>query len=121
MSALAVESFHTVLSCRNWEECVTFYRDFLGFRTVDSKPGFVEVEVSPGACIGLIRSAGDDNSENRAFALVLTFRVANLEKAHEILSARCQGVTEIMRHPWGARLFKMRDPEGRPLEIWTRD
>lgn len=117
---MLVEGFHTILICRNWEECVAFYRDLLEFRVVESKPGFVEVEVAPGAYIGLIRSTRDDNSENRDSSLILTFRVANLDKVHEIISVLCRGVTEIIEHPWGARLFKMRDPEGRPLEIWSR-
>jgi hypothetical protein len=50
----------------------------------------------------------------------LTFRVANLEKAHEHLAAQREEVSEIIDHPWGARLFKMQDPEGRRLEIWAR-
>jgi catechol 2,3-dioxygenase-like lactoylglutathione lyase family enzyme len=121
MSILSVDGFHTILLCRNWEECVTFYRDILGFKTVDSKPGFIEVEVAQGAHIGLIRRSKDDDMGNIAFGLILTFRVANLEKVHASLAALSQCVTEIMVHPWGARLFKMRDPEGRPLEIWTQN
>jgi catechol 2,3-dioxygenase-like lactoylglutathione lyase family enzyme len=120
MSTLSIEAFHTILLCRKWEECVAFYRDLLGFRTVDSKPGFVEVEVTPGARLGLIRGARGREAEDRHPALVLTFRVSDLEQAHKTLASRCEGVTEIMRHPWGERLFKMRDPDGRPLEIWCR-
>ncbi|MDM7994730.1 MAG: VOC family protein [Acidobacteriota bacterium] len=120
MSTLSIEAFHTILLCRKWEECVAFYRDLLGFQTVDSKPGFVEVEVTPGARLGLIQRTRGLDAEDRDSALVLTFRVLDLEKAHAILASRCQGVTEIMRHPWGERLFKMRDPDGRPLEIWSQ-
>lgn len=120
MSALSIETFHTILPCRKWEECVAFYRDLLGFRIVDTKPGFVEVEVTPGARLGLIRRARERAVEDRDPALVLTFRVSDLEKARDALASRCEGVTEIMQHPWGERLFKMRDPDGRPLEIWSR-
>jgi catechol 2,3-dioxygenase-like lactoylglutathione lyase family enzyme len=120
MSTLSVEGFHTVLLCRKWEECVEFYRDLFGFKTVDSKPGFVEVEVAPGSYIGLIRSSGDPGPDNDNYALVLTFRVADLEKAHAHLTAHRQEVTAIIDHAWGARLFKMQDPEGRRIEIWAR-
>jgi predicted enzyme related to lactoylglutathione lyase len=120
VKVLEVEGFHTVLLCRKWEECVAFYRDLFGFKTVDSRPGFVEVEVSAGSYIGLIRRTRDYNLDNEELALVLTFRVANLEEAHKILAARCREVSEILEHPWGARLFKMQDPEGRRLEIWAR-
>ena len=120
MNTLSIEAFHTILLCRKWEECVTFYRDLLGFQQVDSKPGFIEVEVTPGARLGLIRRIKGSDAEDLDSALVLTFRVSDLEKAHETLASRCQGVTEIMRHPWGERLFKMWDPDGRPLEIWCQ-
>jgi catechol 2,3-dioxygenase-like lactoylglutathione lyase family enzyme len=120
MAALTVEGFHTILLCRRWEECVAFYRDLFGFRTVDSGPGFVEVEVAPGSHIGLVRSRKGGSPEGGGFALALTFRVPDLEKAREFLAARAPGVGDIIDHPWGARLFRMQDPEGRPLEIWTR-
>jgi len=113
---MSVESFHTVLFCRKWDECVDFYRDILGFTVVDEKPGFVEFEVAPGSRIGLLNSSGNNDLKNISF--ILSFRVGDLEGFHKILSARCKGVTAVRQHPWGARVFELQDPEERRLEFW---
>jgi catechol 2,3-dioxygenase-like lactoylglutathione lyase family enzyme len=118
MRPLSVDSFHTVLFCRKWDACVQFYRDILEFIPVDEKPGFVEFQVVPGSHIGLLKYVGKHVSKNNA-SFILSFRVENLEEFHKSLSARCEGVTAVKQHPWGARIFELRDPEERRLEFWT--
>jgi len=119
MNLLSVESFHTALFCREWDACVSFYRDVLGFEVVDTKPGFVEVQVAPGSRIGLIRDRRNNAPDNCDASFILSFRVRDVEKTHGFLSGRCNGVASVRRHPWGARLFELKDPEGRRLEFWT--
>lgn len=115
MNPISIESFHTILYCRKWDACVSFYRDILGFEEAEIKPGFVEVQVNPGSRIGLLRSAKNDNPG----WVILTFRVGDVDKMHDRLSARCTDVSAVKLHSWGARLFALRDPEGRRLEFWT--
>jgi catechol 2,3-dioxygenase-like lactoylglutathione lyase family enzyme len=115
MNPISIVSFHAILYCRKWDACVSFYRDILGFEEADIKPGFTEVQVNPGSRIGLLRSAKNDDSRG----IILTFRVGDVDKMHDRLSARCTDVSAIKLHPWGARLFSLRDPEGRRLEFWT--
>jgi catechol 2,3-dioxygenase-like lactoylglutathione lyase family enzyme len=119
MKPLPVEKFHTVLFCRKWKACVAFYRDVLGFEVVDSNPRFVEFQVTPGARIGLLKPTGKSVLEDTSASCILSFRVENVEKIHKILSARCKEATAVKQHSWGARLFELRDPEGRRLEFWT--
>lgn len=119
MNPFTVESFHTVLYCRNWDACVSFYRDILEFEEADTQPGFVEVRVAPGSRIGLIRRSGDQDAQNRDPAVLLSFRVSDVDTVHAILSARWKEVSGVKPHPWGARLFELRDPDGRRLEFWT--
>jgi len=115
MNPISVESFHTILYCRKWDACVSFYRDILGFKEVYIKPGFVEVHITPGARIGLLRSVKNDNPE----CVILSFQVGDVDKMHDFLSVRCKEITAVKLHPWNARLFELRDPEGRRLEFWT--
>lgn len=115
---LKVESFHTVLICRRWDACVSFYRDVLGFAVVDEKPGFMELEITPESRIGLIRSSGRNSSEYSPNGLVLSFKVEDIEETNRVLSARCSNTTAVKRHSWGALLFELRDPEHRRLEFW---
>jgi catechol 2,3-dioxygenase-like lactoylglutathione lyase family enzyme len=115
MNPISIESFHTILYCRKWDTCVSFYRDILGFEEVDTKPGFIEVQVNPGSRIGLLRSGKKSNPGG----IILTFRVGDVDEMHNRLSARNADVSAVKLHPWGARLFALRDPEGRRLEFWT--
>ena len=119
MNPLSVESFHTVLFCRKWDACVSFYRDVLGFKVVDTKPGFIEFQVAQGSQIGLLKPSKDSASEPDDTSFILSFRVRDVEEIHKTLSARCTGITAVKQHSWGARLFELRDPEGRRLEFWT--
>ena len=119
MNPLSVESFHTVLFCRKWDACVSFYRDALGFEVVDTKPGFVEFQIAPGSHISLLRQTGNDKSDDPDSSFILSFRVEDVEEIHKTLSARCTGLTAVKQHPWGARLFELRDPEERRLEFWA--
>jgi catechol 2,3-dioxygenase-like lactoylglutathione lyase family enzyme len=119
LNSFTAESFHTVLYCRNWDACVSFYRDILELEEVDTRPGFVEVRVAPGSRIGLIRRPGGRDAATCDPAVLLSFRVADVDKIHAILSARWEEVSGVKPHPWGARLFELRDPDGRRLEFWT--
>lgn len=117
---LRVESFHTVLFCLKWDACVAFYRDVLGFEVVDEKPGFMEFEVTADSRIGLIRATGNKSLAGNASQPVLSFRVENAELTHRTLSARGASATAMRKHPWGAYLFELRDPDERRLEFWTQ-
>ena len=120
MKTLHVESFHTVLFCLKWDACVAFYRDVLGLAVVDEKPGFVEFEVTAESRIGLIRAVGNKALAGHASQPVLSFRVENAERVHRMLSARGASATAMRKHPWGAYLFELRDPDERRLEFWTQ-
>jgi catechol 2,3-dioxygenase-like lactoylglutathione lyase family enzyme len=119
MESRTIESFHTVLFCREWDACVAFYRDVLGFPVADRKRGFVEFEVAPNARIGLIRSDGESAVNKNGRAFILSFRVADVEEVHKMLSEHSRETTAVKQHAWGARVFELRDPEGRRLEFWT--
>ena len=119
MKSLSIESFHTVLFCCRWDACVAFYQGVLGFPVVDQKPGFVEFEVTPCSRIGLIKSSGKAVSKKNGSSLVLSFRIGNIEEIHKILLMKCGKTSDVKQHPWGARVFEVRDPEGRRLEFWA--
>jgi catechol 2,3-dioxygenase-like lactoylglutathione lyase family enzyme len=119
MKPLSIESFHTLFFCRNWDACVAFYRDILAFPVVDEKRGFIEFRVAPGSRIGLRKSAREPLFKENKHFFILSLRVGNVEEVHKILSMSCKNVTAVKHHPWGARVFEVKDPEGRRLEFWT--
>lgn len=118
---IEVKSFHAVLYCRRWRDCVAFYRDMLGFPATAASEIFTEVQVAPGSFIGLLNAARCRPPATQAGSLVLSFRVARVEEAQRALMQRGCSPSPIRRHPWGARLFELEDPEGRRLEFWCEE
>jgi len=118
---LRVSSFHTVLFCEKWEECVSFYRDVLGFRIVEKRDRFVEFEVTGGARIGILRPLNPPARQRGHDSVILSFRVADIEETHAELKSRCAELPAVREHPWGARVFELRDPEGWRLEFWSSE
>ena len=118
---LRVSSFHTVLFCEKWEECVSFYRDVLGFRIVEKRDRFVEFEVTGGARIGILRPLHPDAREPDHEPVILSFRVSNIEETHADLKMRFSRLPAVREHPWGAMVFELRDPEGWRLEFWSSE
>lgn len=116
---LPVLSFHTVLYCRKWQECIAFYRDVLGFPVVFENDLFVELETAPGARIGLLDAARSRRRNEAPAGFLLSFRVEDIHSTHDLLSARLSNLPKPARHPWGALLFELQDPDGRTVEFWS--
>ncbi len=121
MALLPVESLHTVLICEKWEECVSFYKDVLGFPIVYERDRFVEFEVTPGARIGILRPLDPDTPKPSKERVILSLCVPDIEEAHAKLSTLYPDLPTIRKHPWGPRLFEFRDPEGWRIEFWSKE
>ena len=114
-------SINTILYCRKWRETVDFYRDRLGFRVSFEADWFIEFQASNTGFLSIaderrarVRSASGDG-------VTITLRVESADLTHERLEAAGLEVGPVQTHPWGARLFRFRDPEGHRLEIWSPD
>jgi len=116
---LSVKSLDTVLYCGKWNECVSFYRDVLGFPVVFANDILVEVEPVTGARIGLMDAGRTRWPASRGDSFILSFRVSDIEETHQFLQKNYAGIGELKDHPWGARLFEIRDPEARRIEFWS--
>jgi len=82
---VSVRSFHTVLYCRKWKECISFYRDVLGFPVVFANEIFVEVQPVTGVRIGLMDAGRTRWSASRGDSFILSFRVFDVEETHQSL------------------------------------
>ena len=116
---LPARSLHTVLLCEKWEDCVSFYKDVLEFRVVDERERFVEFQVTAGARIGILRPLHPESPRPSHDRVILSICVEDIEETHAELKARCPDLPAIRKHPWGARVFELRDPEGWRVEFWS--
>jgi len=113
-------SCHTILYCRKWEECISFYRDILGFPVVFDNNILAEVEPAPNVRIGLMNVSRTKKNVTAPETIVLSFRLTNIEKAYGLLREKCKVAVERKGHHWGAQVVELRDPEGRLIEFWSK-
>jgi catechol 2,3-dioxygenase-like lactoylglutathione lyase family enzyme len=116
---LPIMSCHTILYCRKWKECISFYRDVLGFPVVFDNNILVELEPAPNVRIGLMDVSRTKKNVTASENIVLSFRVTNIEKVFNLLREKCNGAVE-WNHRWGAQVAELKDPEGRMIEFWSK-
>jgi catechol 2,3-dioxygenase-like lactoylglutathione lyase family enzyme len=119
LAKLPVISFHVVIYSKKWKECVSFYRDILGFPVIFSNNIFVELEAAPGSRIGLLDATRTRRSPGNYDNFILSFCVSDVEETRELLQVRYPELSQVKQHPWGAKVFELKDPEGRRLEFWS--
>ena len=117
---LPIMSCHTILYCRKWRECTSFYRDVLGFPVVFDNNILTELEPAPNVRIGLMDVSRTKRTVTAPGTIVLSFRVANVEKAYDLLREKCKGAVEQKDHRSGAQVVELKDPEGRMIEFWSK-
>jgi len=115
----AVDRVNTVLYCRRFAETVAFYRDRLGFAASLDREWFVELEVCPGARISVADERRASVPSAGGAGLTLTLRVGDVDAVRDRLAASGLEPEPVRAHPWGARLFRIRDPEGNRVEFWS--
>ena len=118
------------LNVHNFEACLYFYRDLLGFNLAfaSEKDGCVELETGSIKLALLKRNNLEDvigraNSESYDKSndgIALSFQVHNLDEICKYL--KNQGIKFIINEPlsfpeWGFRSTFCRDPDGNLLEI----
>lgn len=116
---LKIDCANTIIYCRRWRECVTFYRDGLGFEETFSNDWFVELAITRSARLSVADAlrASIESAEGRG--LTVTLKVTDARAARKALAARGLVAGEIRRHAWGAEVFHLRDPDGNRVELWS--
>ncbi|NLV71523.1 MAG: VOC family protein [Actinobacteria bacterium] len=107
-----------ILYCGRWAETVGFYREGLQLPVCFSTDWFVEFSLTETSRLSVadekracIRSSGGTG-------ITLTLQVVDLEAAWGQAELADLAPTPIETHPWGARVFRMLDPEGHRIEFW---
>ena len=119
-----------VLSVRDLDKCIAFYRDKLGFKLKDKTNEFAYMIfgsggpgvglLSVGSAIKMISSGTNSHSASNRAANWNYFAVfvEDVDKEYEDLNAK--GVHFLKKpttHEWGQRIAYFEDPEGNVWEI----
>lgn len=109
---------NTILYCRDWDATVRFYRDGLGLPVTMANNWFVEFALTDTARLSVADERRATIRSCRTDGLTIALQVSELETARAGAVAAGLEPTEIKDHPWNARVFYLRDPEGHRVEIW---
>lgn len=110
---------NTIVYCNRWKECVRFYRDGLGLEVTFNNDWFVEFSLNSACALSIAdaRRASVDSAQGRG--ITLTLKVEDIRAAHRALLDNGLFPGEIKKHPWGAMVFYLRDPDGNRIEYWS--
>lgn len=116
----------TVLFVRDFDACVSFYRDTLGFKKKESDEGFMSFDVSGQelALMDLVTAAqmiGEEviqPDKKGVHRVLLAAFVEDTDEVFETLKAK--GVTFVKlptTQPWGQRTAYFKDPDDNIWEV----
>lgn len=80
---------------------------------------FVEFVINDGARVSVADAARTRIDSAGGRGLTLTLKVTDLQAARAELEGRGLSPSPISRHPWGADVFYLVDPEGHRIEFWS--
>jgi len=109
---------NTILYCRNWAECVAFYRDTLKFEVSFVKEWFVEFKLNEAACLSVVDASRAWVGTCSGEGVMVSLKVDNLVDVYLEMEALELDPTPV-EEVWGAEVFSIFDPEGVRLEFWS--
>ena len=107
-----------VLYCDRFADTLAFYRKALELEETHTTHWFVEFRIAGPSRLSLADRKHTKRKAAAGDGITLTFKVQDVEAARRELLEKGFSPDPIRRHPWGAKLFYLKDPEGHPLEFW---
>lgn len=120
-SLISVQMANTILYCQKWQETIDFYRNRLGLPVTFATDWFVEFQLAPTARLSIANERRATVGSSRGRGITLTLQVANVHELHRQLHQRGIKTGPVQKHPWGAHVCYLVDPEGHRLEFWSPD
>jgi predicted enzyme related to lactoylglutathione lyase len=111
-------SSNTILYCKNWKECVSFYRNVMKFDINLQKDWFIEFHIINNYFISVADENRSSIKSGSGKGITLSFKVSSLYNTFKKFNG--EGINcEIKTHPWGGKYFFINDPEGNRIGIWS--
>lgn len=113
-----VKTVNTIIYCKKWGKTVHFYRKHLRFSVNYSSDWFVEFEITPESRLSVADEKHSSIKSSGGSGITLTFEVEDIESTWNNLKRNKLKPTKIEIHPWNAKVFYIKDPEGHRIEVW---
>jgi catechol 2,3-dioxygenase-like lactoylglutathione lyase family enzyme len=116
-----IKTANTILYCKRWKETVAFYKIKLGLQVTTSREWFVEFKLNEASRLSIADESRASIDSNEGKGITITFEVIDIKMAHSYLKEVGLNPPPIKDHPWGAKVFRIYDPEGNRIEFWSKN
>ena len=110
-----------VLQCRDIDNTLTFYLDYLRFVTVkrrESDQGLQWVHIMHGDTTLMLQRIDSEQAERSGNGNIdMYFFVDDIDEFHHFLQSRGYPVSDVFQTPYRIREFSLKDPEGNSLTL----
>jgi len=110
-----------VLQCRDIDNTLAFYLDYLRFVTVkrrESDEGLQWVHIMHGDTTLMLQRVDSEPAEESGSGNIdMYFYVDNIDEFHHFLQSRGYPVTDVFQTPYRIQEFSLKDPEGNTLTL----
>jgi len=113
-----LKTSNLIFYCKEWSETVRFYRDRLRLTVTFSTDWFVEFRLSTKARLSIADESRSSIKGCGGRGITLAIQIADIEGMRRQTEAVGLKPTAIKKHPWGAKVFYLFDPEGHRIELW---
>jgi predicted enzyme related to lactoylglutathione lyase len=113
-----LKTTNTILYCREWDKTIRFYRDQLQLSVTFATDWFVEFGLNAVARLSIADEKRSTVKSCGGRGVTLALEVDDIAALREYALKNGLQPTAIRKHPWGAWVFHLFDPEGHRLEIW---
>jgi len=118
---MGIQIASTILYCRKFEETVAFYRKRIGLKVTAAKSWFVEFELNEAARLSIADAGRASVGAIGGRGVTITLKVDDIGTLRTRLIGENLDPGPVKDHPWGARVFHIRDPEGNRIEFWMHN
>ena len=119
MARRGVSLNHVILYVGKVGPSLRFYRDKLGFRVIESMPGYTRLRSPAGGATIALHVSDEPGQPRRTRPVVLYFETRNLENVCRTLKRKGVHFDQLpARMPWGWDHAYLRDPEGHSISLY---
>ena len=98
----------------------TSHSFLLGLEVIFSSEWFVEFQVTPESRISIADERHSSVKSSEGKGITLTLEVEDIESVWKDLDQIKLKPGKIKKHPWKAKVFYMKNPEGHRIEVWQK-
>jgi catechol 2,3-dioxygenase-like lactoylglutathione lyase family enzyme len=110
---------HVIVYVRDVERSLRFYRDRLGFRTIEAMPGYARLRSPLGGATIALHASPARRPSTGTRPVVLYFEAPDLERLCQRLRRGGVRFEQLPRRmPWGWEHAYLRDPDGHSISLY---